>query len=379
MTYLIDTVLMNSSTFSAQTFFRLNSAKLTTVALLLGAGLILATPNLTRANDQPSASSSGVTVKRISTQLSSGSAKPNRLHSHKRKAKSSTVAVASRARRVVAARQEMIMPERPTFGQLAGLRGTPDPLSLKSSVAMVQDLSNFNILFAKNADVVLPIASISKLMTSMVVLEANQPLDEILEVSADDVDTEKNSRSRLAVGTRLTREDMLHLALMASENRAAHALARNYPGGMEAFVRAMNARALSLGMLDSRFVEPTGLSSQNVSSATDLVRMVRAAYDKPLIRQFSTDTAYTVVLGNRLTQFNNTNQLVGKTDWDIAVSKTGFISEAGKCLVMLTRIENRPLAIVLLDSSGKFSRIADAIRIRHWLERTHIVQASVSQ
>ncbi|AOB38461.1 D-alanyl-D-alanine endopeptidase [Bordetella parapertussis] len=236
--------------------------------------------------------------------------------------------------------------------------------ALRSSTAYVQDLETSTVLFAKNENVVRPIASISKLMTALVVVDANLPMDEMIEITDDDVDTLKHTTSRLRVGTVLSRGDMLHLALMSSENRAAHALGRNYPGGMPAFVAAMNAKARSLGMLNTHFVEPTGLSSENVSSPRDLARMLRAASQRPLIHRYSTDTEYEVEINNRTQTFRNTNLLVRKPDWDIKVSKTGFINEAGECLVMLARINGRDMAIVLLDSQGKLSRIGDAVRIR---------------
>lgn len=239
-----------------------------------------------------------------------------------------------------------------------------DIAALRSSTAYVQDLETSDVLFAKNENVVRPIASISKLMTALVVVDANLPMDEMLEISEDDVDTLKHSSSRLVVGTQLNRGDMLHLALMSSENRAAHALARHYPGGLPAFVKAMNQKAQALGMSSSHFVEPTGLSSSNVSSPRDLARLVRAASQRPLIHRYSTDTEYEVEVKTRTQTFRNTNLLVRKPDWDIKVSKTGYISEAGECLVMMARIDGRDVAIVLLDSQGKLSRIGDAVRIR---------------
>jgi len=242
--------------------------------------------------------------------------------------------------------------------------------SLRSNIAYVQDLETSTVLFSKNERLVAPIASISKLMTALVVVDANQPLDEVLEITSDDIDRVRHAPSRLSVGTRLTRADMLHLALMSSENRAANALGRHYPGGLPAFARAMNAKARALGMYDTHFVEPTGLSSQNVSSPRDLVRMIRAAGQRPLIHRYSTDTEYQVRVGNgRVEQFRNTNALVRNDDWDIKVSKTGFINEAGECLVMLTRVNGRDLAIVLLNSQGKYSRIGDAVRLRTMLQK----------
>jgi D-alanyl-D-alanine endopeptidase (penicillin-binding protein 7) len=241
--------------------------------------------------------------------------------------------------------------------------------ALRSSVAYVQDLETSTVLFSKNEATIRPIASISKLMTALVVVDANQPMDDMLEVSDDDIDRLRHAASRLPVGTRLSRADMLHVALMSSENRAAHALGRYYPGGMPAFVKAMNEKARELGMMDTHFVEPTGLSSENVSSPRDLVRLLRAASQRPLIHHYTTDTEYDVDMGKgHMRTFRNTNALVRNSDWDIKVSKTGFINEAGECLVMLARIQGRDLAIVLLDSQGKYSRVADAQRIRKFVQ-----------
>jgi D-alanyl-D-alanine endopeptidase (penicillin-binding protein 7) len=256
---------------------------------------------------------------------------------------------------------------RPSLGELQGLRATDDPLELKSSVALVVDQETDQVLFSKNPDAVLPIASITKLMTAMVVTEAGQNLDELVTVTTDDIDTEKGSRSRLRVGTQLTRGEMLHLALMASENRAAHALGRHYPGGLPAFVAAMNATAKRLGMNDTRFVEPTGLSSQNRSSAHDLTLLVKAAYAHPLIRDLSTTPAAEFAVGPKPQQFRNTNGLVHNPAWEIGLQKTGYIAEAGRCVVMQAQLAGRKLIMVLLDSAGKYSRIGDAERIRHWL------------
>ncbi|MBN8487722.1 MAG: D-alanyl-D-alanine endopeptidase [Burkholderiales bacterium] len=268
-------------------------------------------------------------------------------------------------RRPVVARVEA--PARPSFGQLYGLHESDDPLDLRSSVAFVMDQDTNEVLFSKNPDAVLPIASITKLMTAVVVTEARLSLDESLTISDDDVDTEKGTRSRLVVGTQLTRGEMLHLALMSSENRAAHALGRHFPGGLQAFVSAMNAKARALGMNDTRYVEPTGLSSSNQSSARDLATLVKAAYQVPLIRELSTSPEYQVSLGRRQLQFHTTNRLVKSPDWDIGLQKTGYISEAGQCLVMQARLAGRKLIMVLLDSAGKYSRIGDAERIRRWL------------
>ncbi|MES2228996.1 MAG: D-alanyl-D-alanine endopeptidase [Pseudomonadota bacterium] len=258
-------------------------------------------------------------------------------------------------------------PDRPSFGQLYGLHNTADALDLKSSVALVLDSDTNEVLFSKNSQAVLPIASLTKLMTAVVVTEAKLPLGETLTITDDDVDTEKNSRSRLRVGTRLSREEMLHLALMSSENRAAHALGRAYPGGIEAFVAAMNQKARELGMNDTHYVEPTGLSSRNQSSARDLATLVKTAQEHPIIREFSTSPEFQVEVGHRPTQFRTTNALVRSPAWDIALQKTGYITEAGRCLVMQARMAGRKLIMVFLDSAGKYSRIGDAERVRRWV------------
>ena len=252
-------------------------------------------------------------------------------------------------------------------GEAAGLHRTPDPLALKSSAAMVIDQDTDEVLFSKNADVVLPIASLTKLMTALVIAQAKLPLDELVILNQDDVDTERHSPSRLKVGTQLTRGEMLHLALMASENRAAHALGRTYPGGTEAFVAAMNATAETLNMHDSSFVEATGLSSGNKSSARDLVTLVRAAHEHPIIRDMSVSPKAKMEIGRRNLQFNNTNRLVRRADWDIGLQKTGYISEAGRCLVMQVNFAGRSLIMVFLDSVGKYSRLGDAERVRRWI------------
>ena len=267
-------------------------------------------------------------------------------------------------------RQSMvrIVPARPSYGQIAGLHSVSDQLDLKSSVALVIDQDTNEVLLSKNDSAVLPIASITKLMTGLLVSEAKLPMDEMIAITQDDVDTEKGSRSRLKVGTMLTRGELLHLALMSSENRAAHALGRTYPGGMTAFVSLMNAKAKMLGMKDTRYVEPTGLSSQNQSSAHDLATLVGVAYNDQALRELSTSPGHQVAVGNRTLQFNNTNRLVKNPGWDIGLQKTGYISEAGQCLVMQAKIAGRKLIMVFLDSAGKLSRIGDAERVRRWVE-----------
>jgi serine-type D-Ala-D-Ala endopeptidase (penicillin-binding protein 7) len=256
-----------------------------------------------------------------------------------------------------------------THLKYAGRSPLAEP-ALRSSAALVLDATHSSVLYSRRSSVALPIASITKLMTALVVMDAGQPLDEVLVISAEDRSSGKGSASRLTPGTRLTRGDLMHLALMASENRAAHALGRNYPGGLAACVAAMNARAQELGMTSAHFVEPTGLSDENVASPEDLSKLVMAAAQVPAIREYSTDTDYLVPVGRRVLRFRNTDSLVRKPDWNIVVQKTGYISQAGRCLVMQTVIEARTVVIVLLNSYGKQTRVADARRIRKWMEAT---------
>ena len=291
-----------------------------------------------------------------------------------KKSKSSMV-VSRKAVKTVAKRRSVIrvaVPPRPSYGQLAGLHGKQDLLDLKSSVALVIDQETREVLFSKNDSAVLPIASLTKLMTGLLISEARLPMDEMITITQDDVDTEKGSSSRLRVGTELSRGELLHLALMSSENRASHALGRTYPGGLGAFVKQMNARARVLGMGDTSYVEPTGLSSRNQSSAKDLATLVTVAYNDPVLRELSTSPGYQVAVGNRTLQYNNTNRLVKNPDWDIGLQKTGYISEAGQCLVMQTKIAGRKLIMVFLDSAGKLSRLGDAERVRRWVESTPV-------
>ncbi len=267
-----------------------------------------------------------------------------------------------------------VVPSKPSFGQMAGLHSAQDPLDLKSSVALVIDQDTREVLFSKNDHAVLPIASLTKLMTGVIISGARLPMDEMITVTQDDVDTEKGSRSRLKVGTTLTRGELLHLALMSSENRAAHALGRTYPGGMPTFVSLMNAKAKMLGMADTRYVEPTGLSSRNQSSAQDLATLVNAAHADPVLRELSTSAGYQIAVGNRTLQYNNTNRLVKNPEWEIGLQKTGYISEAGQCLVMQTKIAGRKLIMVFLDSAGKLSRLGDAERVRRWVESNPVLE-----
>ena len=283
--------------------------------------------------------------------------------SPKAKNKSKSTASQRQVRKAVA-------PARVSLGQRAGLHDVADPLDLKSSVALVVDQDTDQVLFSKNPAAVLPIASITKLMTAMVVLEEGLPLEERIAVTRDDVDLGKGSGSRLQPGTELTRGEMLHLALMASENRAANALGRNFPGGMPAFVERMNSKAQDLGMHATRYVEPTGLSSDNRSNAHDLALLVKAAYSQPLIREMSTSLESSVAVGKRRMQFRNTNGLVRSGQWDIGLQKTGYISEAGRCVVMQAELAGRKLIMVLLDSAGRHARIVDAERLRKWLSHS---------
>jgi D-alanyl-D-alanine endopeptidase (penicillin-binding protein 7) len=268
------------------------------------------------------------------------------------------------SKRLVRARY---VPPPPSYGQRLGLHAADDPLDLRSGAALVIDEATNEVLLSKNSNAVLPIASITKLMTALVVAEANQPMDEMLAIGADDVDTEKGSRSRLRLGTQLTRGEMLHLALMASENRAANALGRHYPGGLAACVEAMNRKARALGMTRTRYVEPTGLSSLNQSSAHDLALLVREAAKDEMIRRLSISQEAAVAVGPREIQFRNTNALVRSSEWDIALQKTGYISEAGRCVVMQAQFSGRKLIMVLLDATGRYARVGDAERIRRWL------------
>ena len=274
---------------------------------------------------------------------------------------------ASQTRKVAG---QALLPARASFGQMQGLHADADALDLKSSVALVIDQDTNEVLFSKNPGAVLPIASITKLMTGLVVSEAHQSLDEVITISQDDIDTEKGSRSRLAVGTQLTRGEMMHLALMSSENRAANALGRHYPGGLDVFVAAMNRKAAALGMRDTHYVEPTGLSSKNQSSAQDLAVLVKEAHRVPLLRELSTSQEAMVMVGKRKMQFHSTNGLVRSPQWEIGLQKTGYITEAGRCLVMQAQMAGRKLIMVLLDSTGKYSRIGDAERIRKWVGQT---------
>ena len=285
----------------------------------------------------------------------------------KKKYKLKTAAVAKASGRV-----HKTLPVRPSYGALAGLHSaSDDQIALKSSVAYVIDQDTQEVLLSKNDQAVLPIASITKLMTALVIREANLDMSESITISTEDIDTEKGSSSRLRPGTTLTRGELLHLALMSSENRAAHALGRTYPAGLDAFIHQMNAKAAQLGMRDTRYAEPTGLSSRNQSSAKDLATLVAFAANDSTLRELSTSSGFQVEVGRKTLKYHSTNRLVSNPNWDIDLQKTGYISEAGQCLVMQAKVAGRKLIMVFLDSAGKFSRIADAERVRRWVETRH--------
>jgi D-alanyl-D-alanine endopeptidase (penicillin-binding protein 7) len=271
------------------------------------------------------------------------------------------------------------------FAGIAGVAGaaSPDPakLQLGSANALILDASADEPIYSKAADQVTPIASLTKLMTAMVVLDGGQPLDEPIEISMEDIDFLKGSSSRLRLGTQLPRREMLRLALMASENRAASSLARYYPGGREAFIAAMNAKAVALGMTRTHFSDSTGLTPENVSTANDLARLVRAAAEYPLIGEYSTTPSAFVEVdpAGRLLGFNNSNRLVASQAWEISLQKTGYIREAGRCLVMLANIASKPVVIVLLDSVGKYTRLGDAERVKRWLETGEAMPAAIKR
>ncbi len=262
------------------------------------------------------------------------------------------------------------VPARPYMGptQIVQIADASSPLLLESRAALIMDAETGNILYGKNSDRSLPIASITKLMTAMVVLDAHLPMNETITITDAEIDRHKNTSSRLSVGTTMTREEAILLALMSSENRAAAALGRTYPGGVAAAVEAMNRKARSLGMEHSFFADTTGLRSENKASPRDLVLMVQAAHQYPTIRHSSTQSEYALQSHGRNLQYRNTNALVKNSDWEIGVSKTGFINEAGKCLVMQAKIKHKPVVIVLMDSWGSYTRIGDANRVKKWLE-----------
>jgi D-alanyl-D-alanine endopeptidase (penicillin-binding protein 7) len=295
---------------------------------------------------------------RVKVQLASG-----------KKPAARQVAARTEARQPLkAAVVRVIAPARLSMGEQLGLRSSEDRLELNSSVALVIDQETNEVLFSKNDAAVLPIASLTKLMTGLVIADANLDMNELVTITQDDVDTYKGSSSRLSVGSTLSRGEMMHLALMSSENRAANALGRTYPGGLSEFVRLMNSKAKTLGMTDTRYVEPTGLSSLNQSSARDLATLVSVAYQRPILRSLSTSPGHEVDLGRRTLHYNNSNRLIKNPEWEIGLQKTGYISEAGRCLVMQAKVAGRQLIMVFLDSTGKLSRMQDAERVRRWVE-----------
>jgi D-alanyl-D-alanine endopeptidase (penicillin-binding protein 7) len=255
-----------------------------------------------------------------------------------------------------------------SFGRRAGLHKTKDSLHLTASAALVVDPDKGEVLYRKNDEAVLPIASLTKLMMALVISEAELPMDEAITITQDDVDEERHSRSRLRVGTVLTRNEALHIALMSSENRAAHALGRTFPAGIDNFVRAMNRKAKVLGMANTTYVEPTGLSNRNQSTAHDLALLVAAASRKPLLAEYSTTRQHQLAMGKgRILQYNNSNRLIKNPRWEITLQKTGYIVEAGWCMVLRTRVSGRNLVMVLLDSGGSISRAGDAERMKRWV------------
>lgn len=265
--------------------------------------------------------------------------------------------------------ESILSPSRPTesFGRAQGLHDTPNPMHVNATAAIVIDHGTGEVLAQKNAQAVLPIASITKLMTTLLVIEAKQPMDQVLTITQDDVDTLRHSKSRLRPGTVLTREEALHLALMSSENRAAHALARYYPGGLPAMIAAMNAKAKALGMKDTTYADPTGLTNENRSTARDLAVLVAYAAQNPMMRDFTTTPQHLANLGGRVLQYNNSNRLVKSPAWDIELQKTGYIVEAGRCLTMMTRVAGHELIMVLLDSDSNGTRVSDAEHLRHFV------------
>jgi serine-type D-Ala-D-Ala endopeptidase (penicillin-binding protein 7) len=269
------------------------------------------------------------------------------------------------------------VPAAPSMGMLSGLHRTPDPLDLKSSVALVIDAQTNQVLLEKNAQTSLPIASITKLMTALIVVDSHQDMNERLRIDEQDVQLEQRVRSRLKLGAEMSRREALQLALMSSENRAANMLTRYYPGGKPAFVDAMNRKAKQLGMSHSAFVEGTGLASSNMASAHDLVKLVKAAKNYPIIRELSTQSRYDLTdYSGHTVPFMSTNRLIGNPSWDITLQKTGFISAAGQCLVMAANLDGRPVIMVFLDSAGKLSRLGDAQRVRDWLTQQPTASAN---
>ena len=336
----------------------------------LSLSLVLVAPAVSAKNkDREAAQASKARTSKVTKRAAPRPSSPARV---KKATRPTAEAVRSRkqASRSVRTRVRAVAPVAvPSVGVLAGLHRAEDPLDLKSGVALVVDQQSNEVLLSKNPDAVLPIASITKLMTALVVVESGLALEEAITIDEGDIELASRVRSRLLPGTTITRGELLRLALMASENRAAHTLSRHFPGGAGAFVEAMNRKARELGMQDSRFVEATGLSADNRASAKDLALLVAAASQHDVIRDFSTAKESLVPVGSqeRVVQFRSTNGLIGNPEWDISLQKTGYIAAAGRCLVMQASLAGRELTLVLLDSAGKYSRFADAERIRKWL------------
>jgi len=326
-------------------------------------------PAIVVASQSGAAAQQGSSAKPAQPKRAQPAARPANPKSNQAKASQKRPASANRQARNNGARKASVRaePGYNSMGSRLGLRSQLAEIELNSSAVMVVDQKSGEILLEKNPDAALPIASITKVMTAMVILDAGLPLSEMITITADDSNLEKHTSSRLRVGARFSRAELLHLALMSSENRAAHALGRTFPGGLDVFVNAMNDKAQSLGMGTSRFVEPTGLSSANVASPRDLTRLVRAAHQFPLIREYSTAPDAIVRVGSQQQQFRNTNALTRNGNWDLGLSKTGFIRDAGKCLVMQASIDDQNVIIVMLDAEGSAKRISDAERIRRWL------------
>ncbi|HET8731673.1 MAG TPA: D-alanyl-D-alanine endopeptidase [Moraxellaceae bacterium] len=346
-------------------------------ALLIGAislGLSLPAVAAARSNDAPAKAS----VHKKSAHAAPRATGKKVGHAHTRSHKASRVSRygkqrTSVARMSAAERQRLAaqanLPHRVGPTEVFQAPAAQSSLYLQSRAAVVMNAETGEVLYSKNSDRTMPIASITKLMTAMVVLDAHLPMDAPVTITEDDVDHLRNTSSRLTVGTTLPRHEMMLLALMSSENRAAAALARTYPGGTPAAVAAMNRKAQELGMTHAHFLDSTGLHSENSASPADLVRMVKAARNYPEIHEYTTTAEHMVQSGNgRTLQYRNTNALVKSDRWNIEVSKTGFINEAGKCLVMQARIQSRPVVIVLMDSAGRYTRIGDANRVKQWLE-----------
>lgn len=339
-------------------------------AVLLGAVVSLCVPQAMAATPSPTSSQTQgahQASKPATKKANQSKAKPKKA-SAQRKAKPNKAVAQNKSRPSHRATRVARDPNnRMAPSAKLGLQSALTEAALSSSAVLVLDQISGEVLFEKNPDAVMPIASITKLMTALVVAEADLPMEEMLTINRDDADLEKGVTSRLSVGTRLSRGEFMHLALMSSENRAAHLLGRTYPGGMDAFVKAMNVKALQLGMNESRFVEPTGLNAGNVSTPRDLARLVEEAHSVPLIRDYSTARNLLVKVGHRNQHFINTNALARGDSWELGLSKTGFIREAGRCLVMQAEVETRPVIMIMLDAQGKQQRLRDAERIRRWL------------